>query len=121
MIVTDYFSRFFEIFELKSLSEDDVIYNIKTLFGRYGRCDILRTDGGPQFQSKLKKFAHDYNFEHQVSSPYYSQANGEVESAVEIAKQLIDKNEDIHDALLEYRSTPLANSYSPAELLMGRK
>lgn len=44
-----------------------------------------------------------------------------MESAVKVAKTPIDKNEDILDALLEYRSTPLANGYSPAELLMGRK
>lgn len=47
LIVTDYFSRFFEIFELKSMTEDIIIYHIKTLFSRYGRCDTMRTDGGP--------------------------------------------------------------------------
>lgn len=109
------------IFELKSSTEDVIIYHIKTLFSRYGRCDRIRTDGGPQFQRKFKQFANEYNFSHIPSSPYYSQSNGEVESAVKVAKSLIDKNEDILDALLEYRSTPLSNGYSPAELLMGRK
>ena len=31
------------------------------------------------------------------------------------------KEKDKHQALLAYRSTPLQNGYSPAELLMGRK
>lgn len=69
LIVTDYFSRFFEIFELKSSTEDVIICHIKTLFSRYGRCDIIRTDGGPQFQSKFRRFAKDYNFKHITSSP----------------------------------------------------
>ena len=36
-------------------------------------------------------------------------------------KQLLTKNQDPYLAMLAYRSTPLENGYSPAELLMGRK
>ena len=36
-------------------------------------------------------------------------------------KFLLEKNDDPHMALLLYRSTPLHNGNSPAELLMGRK
>uniref|UniRef100_T1GPJ2 Integrase catalytic domain-containing protein n=1 Tax=Megaselia scalaris TaxID=36166 RepID=T1GPJ2_MEGSC len=61
------------------------------------------------------------NCQHIPSSPHYSQSNGEAESAVKTAKLLVEKGEDILDALLEYRSTPLSNRFSPAELLMGRK
>ena len=34
-------------------------------------------------------------------------------------KGLLKKSEDQYETLLEYRSTPLSNGYSPAELLMG--
>ena len=40
---------------------------------------------------------------------------------VKTAKDLIVKSEDPYLALLSYRSTPLENGYTPAELLMGRK
>lgn len=40
---------------------------------------------------------------------------------MKIAKNLIEKNHNVLDALLAYRSTPLANGFSPSELLMGRK
>ena len=44
-----------------------------------------------------------------------------MERAVRTVKNLLKKEEDPTKALLAYRATPLANGYSPAELLMGRK
>lgn len=38
-----------------------------------------------------------------------------------MAKDLITKSEDPYLALLSYRSMPLYNGYTPAELLMGKK
>ncbi|UYV75780.1 hypothetical protein LAZ67_13001327, partial [Cordylochernes scorpioides] len=48
-------------------------------------------------------------------------SNGMAEAGVKIAKLILKKNQDPSLGLLEYRSTPLENGYSPAELLMGRK
>lgn len=36
-------------------------------------------------------------------------------------KRLLKKSSDPYLALMAYRATPLANGYSPTELLMGRK
>lgn len=121
LIVTDYFSRFFEIFPLSSLTETAIISNLKQLFSRYGIPEIVRSDNGPQFQSEFKNFASKYDFKHITSSPYFAQSNGCIEAAVKIAKNLLKKNKEIDLALLSYRSTPLECGYSPAELLMGRK
>lgn len=121
LIITDYYSRFFEIVELKSLSELNVVMELKKIFSRFGIPDILRSDNGPQFQSLFKKFAHEYNFTHVTSSPYFSQSNGCVEAAVKTAKSLLKKNEDINLALMAYRSTPLECGFSPYELLFSRK
>jgi hypothetical protein len=41
--------------------------------------------------------------------------------AVQIIKNLVSGAKDPYAALLEYRMNPLANGYSPSELLMTRK
>ena len=103
------------------MSEEVIILKFKELFSRYGISDIVRTDNGPQFQFKFKKFSESYNFVHETSSPYFPQSNGQIEATVKIAKNLIKKNVDIFEALLAYRTTPLSNGFTPGELLMGRK
>lgn len=121
LIITDYYSRYFEIFSLTAMTEDDIIEKVKEFFSRFGICSVCRSDNGPQFQSKFKQFSKDYKFKHVTSSPYFSQSNGTAEAAVKVAKMLLKKCDNIHEGLLNYRSTPLANGFSPAELMMGRK
>lgn len=55
-----------------------------------------------------------------TSSPKYPQGNAEAECAVQTVKGLLKKSES-YLALLAYKSTPLHNGYSPAQLLMGRR
>ncbi len=56
-----------------------------------------------------------------MSSPHFPQRNGEAERAVTTIKNLLKKSSDPYLALMAYCSTPLANGYSPTELLTGRK
>ena len=87
----------------------------------------MRSDNGPQYHSKeFAKFAKEWGFKHSIigfkhNSPRYPQSNGEVERTVRTVKDILKKENDPTNALLAYRSTPLASGYSPAELLMGRK
>ena len=66
-------------------------------------------------------FARTYGFEHRTSSPQYTQSNGASERAVQTAKLLLKKVDDTYLALFSYRTTPLVNGFSPAQLLMGRQ
>ena len=95
---------------------------MKSIFCRHGIPDEVMSDNGPQYaSSEFSNFAREYGFTHITSSPRYPQSNGESERAVITIKQLLNKSEDPYKAMLSYRSTPVANGYSPAELLFSRK
>ena len=98
---------------------------LKKIFSRHGVPEDILSDNGTQFHptrtSPFQKFAEEWGFIHRTSSPLYPQSNGFAENAVKIVKNLLTKNSDPYKALLEYRATPLANGYSPGELLMGRR
>ena len=99
-----------------------MVTHLKSIFARHGIPEVFISDNGPQYSSSLfTKFSREYKFNHITSSPRYPQANGEAERAVKTIKAMLDKCSDPYLGLLAYRTTPLENGYSPAELLMGRK
>ena len=62
---------------------------------------------------------------HDSSSPYFPQSNGQVERTIQTVKRTLEKamhsDEDQNLALLVLRTTPVKNSaFSPAFLLMNR-
>ena len=122
LLLMDYYSRYIEVAKLPSETSSDVIEQMKSMFARNGIPQEVRSDNGPQFSSALfLKFSTEYNFIHVTSSPRYPASNGEVERAVRTVKSFLKKCNDPYLALLIYRSTPLHNGYSPAQLLMGRR
>ena len=50
------------------------------------------SDGGPQFYSaEFQRFAKEWGFDHNMSSPYYPQYNGLAENGVKVVKRLLIK------------------------------
>ena len=126
LIVVDYYSRYIEVSKLGSTSSPNVIKHLKSMFARHGIPEVVISDNGPQYSSEqFVEFAEQYGFTHITSSPKYPQSNGAAERAVRTIKEMLTKNEirggDMYMAMLAYRSTPLENGLSPAELLMNRK
>ena len=118
----DYYSRFVEIARLSTVTSNDVITQMKSIFACHGISESLTSDNGPQYTADMfKTFAKQYGFAHLTSSPRYPHGNDAAERAVRTVKSLLEKSDDPYVALMSYRSTPLENGYSPAELLMGRK
>ena len=122
VLVVDYFSRWIEVRPLDGQTSSDIIHRLKSIFATHGIPDIVMSDNGPQYSSEqFLNFAQSYEFTHVTSSPRYPQANGEAERAVRTIKDLLKKKGDPYLALLAYRTAPLQNGFSPAELLMGRQ
>ena len=123
----DYYSNFWEIDELSTTTAPAVIAKLKRHFARYGWPETVISDNGPQFSCEaFATFAKAWEFEHRTISSWNSKANGKVEAAVIVAKQLLrkarDSNGDIHLALLDQRNTPTHGmTTSPAQGFLNRR
>jgi transposase InsO family protein len=121
LLVVDYYSRYIEIAKLDRTTAEEVVIRMKGMFARHGIPEVVVSDNGPQYSCEaFRLFAADYQFQHNTSSPYYPESNGEAERAVRTIKGLLKKSSDPYKALLAYRTTPTRTGYSPSELLMGR-
>ncbi|XP_046578825.1 uncharacterized protein K02A2.6-like [Haliotis rubra] len=131
LVVVDYYSRFFELYILKKVSTDAIIGCLKKAFLTHGLPYTLKTDNGPQFISdSFEDFMEQEGIIHNTSTPYWPQANGEVErqnrSLLKILRisQVEEKNwkQELQHFLMMYRSTPHSSTgKAPAEMLFGRK
>ena len=126
IVITDYYSLWPEVYQLKQATSASVISTMKDVFARHGIPTELVSDNGSQYKSaKFRRFSTEWNFEHNTSSPRYPKSNGLAESSVKTVKMMMKKclatNKDIKQGLLSIRNTPLACGFSPAELLMNRQ
>ena len=135
LLVTDFYSKYFEIELLRQSTAFCVINNLKKIFARYGIPDEVVSDNGSQYSNtrnlfdsthQFKQFANEWGFRHSTSSPLYPQSNGAAEKAVQTAKRILKKaaadGKDPFEGLLKYRNTPFEDiGVSPAQLLMGRR
>lgn len=80
------------------------------------------SNNGPQFSStEFKELSRQLDLKHYRSSLHHPQGNGQAERAVQTAKKILKQDYPVM-ALMSYRATPCSStSYSPAELLMGRR
>lgn len=120
--VIDSYSKWIEVIKLSSKTSAALINVFSSIFGRFGYPEILIADNMPYNSHEFNTYARKIGMEIRTSSPLYPQSNGLAEKAVSISKNLLRKNEDLNDALLQYRNTPIVSmGYSPAELLQSRK
>ena len=125
IVVVDYYSRYFEVSQLRNTRSSSIINKLKSIFSRHGIPERCFSDNGPQYVSQeMKEFAHNWGFTHVTSSPYHPKSNGLAEKTVQTIKRIFQKakadGKDPYLGILEYRATPLAQGKSPAQLLMSR-
>jgi len=135
LVVTDFYSKYFEIELLRQSTATCLINNLKKIFARYGIPDEVISDNGSQYSNtrnlfdsthQFKVFAKEWGFKHTTSSPEYPQSNGAAERAVQTAKRILKKadadGKDPFEGLLKYRNTPFEDiGVSPVQLLMSRR
>ena len=135
LLVTDFYSKYFEIELLRQNTARCVINNLKKIFARFGVPDEVVSDNGSQYSNtrnlfstthEFKQFAEEWGFRHTTSSPEYPQSNGAAERAVQTAKRIFKKaaadKKDPFEGLLKYRNTPFEDiGVSPVQLLMSRR
>ena len=109
----DYFSKYPEVCILQGRSANAVISQFRTVFARHGLPEILVADNMPFDSSEMRKFAAEYGFTINTSSPEHAASNGQSERMIGTVKQLMRKaNEDSRDphlALLAYRNTQVGD------------
>ncbi|XP_062557617.1 uncharacterized protein K02A2.6-like [Armigeres subalbatus] len=130
LVIVDYFSRFIEVIVLKEITAATTVKAFHETFCRFGMPETLKTDNGPQFRSgEFKSFCQEYGIEVRKSTPYWPQANGEVERVNGMIKKHLrisqvedtDWKWDLRMCVLMYNSTPHSTTgVAPSVLMFGR-
>ena len=94
MVGIDYFTKWFEEIPLVNVDQENVIEFIqKHIIYRFGIPETITTDQGSVFIGrKMQEFATEMGFKLLTSTPYYAQANGQVEAENKVIISLIKKH-----------------------------
>ena len=79
-LVVDYYSRYYEVRIMKSITTEKTIEALESIFAVHGLPVTLSSDNGPQFVSKeFSEYLETNGIKHRRVTPYWPPANGEVE------------------------------------------
>lgn len=147
LVVIDSKSKFpyIGMLDIKQTTSENTVEVLKQIFSIEGLCDVIVSDNGAQFTSKIfEDFCESLGIKHITSPSYHPASNGEAERFVSTFKshmlklrredtnwneninENIDKNKlwgMAREVLFTYRtmSHPELNGESPAEVLHGRQ
>ena len=133
LVGIDYFTKWIEAVPLKDVTQDEVINFIqKFIVYRFGIPETITTDQGSVFTGrKMVKFAEEMGYKLLTSTPYYAQANGQVEAAnknlITIIKRKASQkkkpkewHEFLYEALWAVRTSPKESiNTTPFRLTFG--
>lgn len=128
LIIVDAYSKYIEIFRVKSMTSRNTIAKLRETFARFGLPITVVSDNGTNFRSQeMKEFFKSNGIHHKFSAPYHPATNGQAERCVQSFKASIRKmvNEPgdldlkIQRFLMQYKKTPnTTTGQSPAEILL---
>lgn len=132
LLIVDSFSKYIQIYILKTYTAAVVIERLTQFFALYGICKILVSDNGPPFNSSVFiAFCREHNIECLKSPAYHPQSNGLAERNVQTAKKALNRfnmgndhdiQYQVNKYLLHSRHTPSSTTgRTPAELIFSYK
>lgn len=131
LIVVDAHSKWVEIIPTNNTTSHSTIEILSCLFARYGLCEQLVCDNGPQLAStEFKTFLKHHGVKQIFSPPYHPATNGLAERMVKTFKNAMKsaKNDKgtiytkLSKFLLAYRNAPHASTNeTPSFLMFGRR
>ncbi|XP_062533298.1 uncharacterized protein K02A2.6-like [Armigeres subalbatus] len=131
LVIVDYYSRFMEIEIMQRITAHETIKRLRRIFRTWGPPRTITLDNAKQFISiDFEEFCKTIGIHLNHTSPYWPQANGEVErqnrsllKRMKIAHALYnDWKAELDDYLDLYNNTPhTITGKAPSELLQGRK
>ncbi|XP_050908447.1 uncharacterized protein LOC127122083 [Lathyrus oleraceus] len=94
LVGNDYFTKWVEVVPLVNVDQEIVIEFIqRQILYRFGIPESITTNQGSVFTGrKMQEFAKEIGFKLLTSTPYYAQANGQVEAANKVIIGLIKKH-----------------------------
>ncbi|XP_058752246.1 uncharacterized protein LOC131625402 [Vicia villosa] len=94
LVGIDYFTKWVEAVALRNVDQEAVIDFIRDhIICRFGIPETITTDQGTIFTGKkIQEFAQEVGIKLLTSTPYYAQANGQVEAANKVIISLIKKH-----------------------------
>ncbi len=130
LVVTDYATRYPEVFPLMSIKAKYVATCLVQLFSRVGFLSEILTDQGTNFMSTLLKHVYKLlGIKSLITTPYQPQTDGLTERFNQTLKQMLHKfvcdsgtdwDQWLLYLLFAYRDVPQSSSgFSPFELLYG--
>ena len=129
--IIDSCSRFPDIYLTRNITSVSIIKYLKQCFSTHGYPSTIVTDNASNFTSiDISEFCEMYSINHHKATPYWPQANSEIERFYETLSKFVKTltaegrnwEHEIFDFLLTYRNTPHSTTnVSPAQLLMNKQ
>ena len=128
LLIVDSFSKWLEVFHMRSTTSGATIKEVRSLFARYGFPHEVVTDNGPQFVSdEFVSFLKANRIKFTQTPTYHPASNGLAERHVQTFKRMFKKTKegDIDTRtvqfLFAYRNlTYSTTERTPAELFLKR-